>query len=248
MNSLNQKEYLRYNRHIMVPQVGESGQQRFKDAHVLIIGMGGLGCPAAQYLAAAGVGEISLLDHDVIEVSNLQRQILYTEADIGQFKVDVARTRLLAQNPHIKAHAYACGTEDIELATLFEYVDLVLDCTDNAATRKQINAACVVAGIKLVSAAAIQGQGQMVSFDFSQPGSPCYQCLFPDTQEQTLNCQTAGVFSPVLGVLGSLQASEALRLLLGRSEHLSKLTLFDVWGMAFRQFNVNKSEVCEICN
>lgn len=270
---LTDQEFMRYNRHVMADNIGEVGQLKIKNSSVVIIGMGGLGCPASQYLAASGVGKLTLIDHDIIETSNLQRQVLYTEQDIGKYKVDVARQRLQSLNPLIEIKAIEQSVFDINLSDLFDTADIVLDCTDNADTRHFINANSVQAKVKLVSASAIQGQGQLVSFDFtsrslphSTPAStptsastptatstvkkagPCYQCLFPAGVTQDLSCSTSGVFSPLLGVLGSLQATEALRLILGNSNNLNKLILFDAWGMEFKSFAINKDSECECCS
>lgn len=242
------QEFIRYNRHIMVDKIGEQGQLKLKNSKVLIIGMGGLGCPAAQYLAASGIGQLTLIDLDDIEISNLQRQVLYTTEDVGKAKVDVAKSRLSALNPHCKITAVKASIFDIDLALLLSEVDIVLDCTDSAKTRKHINQTSHQAGVILVSASAIQGSGQLVSFDFSTPASPCYACIFPDSEEQTQNCSTAGVLSPILGVMGSLQATETIRLLLGMDNNLNRLTLVDAWDMETRYFGVKKSANCKICN
>jgi molybdopterin/thiamine biosynthesis adenylyltransferase len=219
--------------------------------------MGGLGCPASQYLAASGVGHITLIDHDIIETSNLQRQVLYTEQDIGKYKVDIARQRLKSLNPLIDIKGIKQSFFDIYLSELFDNTDFVLDCSDNASTRHFINATAVESKIKLVSASAIQGQGQLISFDFTSHSSstsstskagPCYQCLFPAGATQNLNCSTSGVFSPVLGVLGSLQATEALRLILGHTNNLNKLILFDAWGMEFKRFTIKQDPQCKYCS
>ncbi|MDA9556569.1 HesA/MoeB/ThiF family protein [Vibrio sp.] len=243
------KDFLRYQRHIMVEQIGEAGQQAFLNAKCVVIGMGGLGCPAAQYLVASGVGELVLIDHDVIELSNLQRQILYGVDDIGKAKVDVAKYHLLKNNPDCHIEAIQTSVFDCDLdMLLLDNVDMVLDCTDNPDTRRFINHHCVEAKVKLVSASAIQGAGQLVSFDFSQTDGPCYECIFPTTKGQVNNCATSGVLSPLLGVMGGLQATEVLRLLLGMNHHLGRLTLFDAWGMQTQQFTFKKSSHCTVCH
>jgi len=256
-SQLTDGQFMRYNRHIMADNIGEAGQLAFTKAKVVIIGMGGLGCPASQYLAASGVGHITLIDHDVIETSNLQRQVLYTVQDIGKAKVDVAKYRLKSLNPLIDIKAIKQSVFDINLSALFDNTDIVLDCTDNASTRHFINATAVESKIKLVSASAIQGQGQLISFDFTSRSSPtsstskagpCYQCLFPARATNNLNCATSGVFSPVLGVLGSLQATEVLRLILGKSNNLSTLILFDAWGMEFKRFKISTDTQCVCCS
>lgn len=245
--SLTAQEFIRYNRHIMIDKIGEQGQLKLKRSKVLIIGMGGLGCPAAQYLVASGVGSVTLVDNDVIELSNLQRQILYTNDDVGSAKVEAAKARLEAINPHCQIQALTSSVFDLDLPLLLDQTDIVLDCTDNPKTRLFINQSCVEAGVFLVSASAIQGAGQLVSFDFSVPSSPCYQCIFPEQAEETLNCSTSGVLSPLLGVMGSLQATETIRIILGMSGNLNKLTLFDAWGMENRNFKVTRSPNCPTC-
>ncbi|GHB66564.1 adenylyltransferase [Psychrosphaera saromensis] len=259
-SELTDGQFMRYNRHIMADHIGEAGQLAFTKAKVVIIGMGGLGCTASQYLAASGVGHITLIDHDVIETSNLQRQVLYTVQDIGKAKVDVAKYRLKSLNPLIDIKAIKQSVFDINLSDLFDNTDIVLDCTDNASTRHFINATAVESKIKLVSASAIQGQGQLISFDFTSRSSPksqssnapnanpCYQCLFPAGATNNLNCATSGVFSPLLGVLGSLQATETLRLILNKTNNLNTLTLFDAWGMEFKRFTINQDPQCKCCS
>ena len=248
MTTLTDKEFLRYHRHVMVEKIGESGQAKFKQARIAIVGLGGLGCPASQYLTASGVGNLVLIDPDCIELSNLQRQVLYREQDIGQPKVQAAKARLKALNAKTEISTIEESVFDIDFYDVLQQVDLVLDCTDNVKTRCFINALCLETKTKLVSASAIQAQGQLISFDFTDPNSPCYQCLFPNPKEENLNCSTAGVFSPVLGVMGSLQATEALRLLLGENDNINQLSLFDAWGMAWNIFKVVKDPQCPVCS
>ena len=248
MARLSDQEFLRYNRHVMVDKIGEEGQIKLASAHVLIIGLGGLGCPASQYLAASGVGRLSLMDNDHIELSNLQRQILFTQQDIGKAKVEIAKQRLEAINPLIQIDALPVSVLKANIQALLRSVTLVLDCTDSAETRHFINRACIQAKVKLVSASAIQGQGQVIGFDFSTTDSPCYACLFPETAETARNCATSGVLSPLLGVMGSLQATEAIKLLMGKTEGLNRLTSFDAWGLNFKQFNISKNGNCRACN
>ncbi|MDN3652958.1 molybdopterin-synthase adenylyltransferase MoeB [Thalassotalea ponticola] len=245
--SLSDREFIRFNRHIMVEQIGEQGQLSFKQARVVVVGMGGLGCPAAQYLATAGVGRLTIVDNDTIELSNLQRQILYSDFDIGESKVEVAMQQLESLNPHCHVKPICDSILNLDTASLFRSADVVVDCTDNAEARQYINRACVTSGVKLVSAAAIQGTGQLSSFDFSQPSSPCYQCLYPQLTNEQLNCANMGVIGPLLGVMGSLQALEVLRLLLGRNDNIGKLLLFDGLDMQFQQFSVIKRADCPVC-
>ncbi|MDO6719284.1 HesA/MoeB/ThiF family protein [Psychrosphaera sp. 1_MG-2023] len=247
MANLTDKQFLRYHRHVMVEKIGEQGQLAFQNSRVLIIGLGGLGCPAAQYLTAAGVGTLTLVDHDTIESSNLQRQILYGENNIGEKKAIVAQQKLSLQNSLIVINAIAESIFNFDLAALIERHDVVLDCTDNVKTRRLINATCKQHQTQLVSASAIQASGQLISFDFSIADSPCYECLFPESVDAPQNCSTAGVFSPILGVLGSLQATETLRLILGEYNNLNQLMLFDAWGMATQKFKLNRRSDCPVC-
>ncbi|GHE97554.1 HesA/MoeB/ThiF family protein [Thalassotalea profundi] len=245
--SLTDREYMRFSRHIMLDECGESGQSTIKNAHVLIVGMGGLGCAAAQYLAAAGVGTLTLVDHDQIELSNLQRQILYTEKDIHSAKVEVAKIKLMAMNSHLNVKAVHQSVFNINLNMMLNNIDVVLDCTDNISARHFINQACVNTQTKLVSASAIQGQGQLISFDFSQHRSPCYQCLVPDKTQVESSCSSLGVFSPLLGVMGSLQAAEVVKLLLNQHQTLNQLLCFDSWKMEFKSISLKADLDCECC-
>ncbi len=247
-NPLTDQQFIRYNRHVMADNIGELGQQSIIDTRVIIIGIGGLGCPVSQYLAASGVGHLSLIDHDNIEVSNLQRQVLYTTQDIGKPKVEVAKERLQNLNTLITIKAINQSVFDLNLAELFAHADVILDCTDNAETRHLINSEAVKSKVKLVSASAIQGQGQLVSFDFSNEQSPCYECLFPNKPTQNLNCSTSGVFSPLLGVMGSLQAAETLRLILKQNTNLNHLLTFDAWGMQMSKLKITQDQGCRCCS
>lgn len=249
---LSHNEYQRYSRHIMLEEIGEAGQQVLKHACVLVIGVGGLGCAAAQFLAASGIGHLILVDADSVERSNLQRQILFKTNHLGALKVDAARKQLAAMNPEIRVTTFNNTIENTflqdEFLKYFQQVDIVLDCTDNPASRYFINEQCVLHQKKLVSAAAIQGQGQLISIDLSTSNSPCYACLFPPTQKMaTQNCATSGVLSPLLGVMGSLQATETLRLLLGMTAQLNQLHTINLWSMQFEQFTVPKNKHCTVC-
>ncbi|GAA0302569.1 HesA/MoeB/ThiF family protein [Psychrosphaera haliotis] len=231
----------------MTENIGEQGQLDIVSARVMIVGMGGLGCAASQYLAASGIGSITLIDHDVVEISNLQRQVLFTSQDIGEPKVCAAQQRLKYLNPLININAINQSVLELNLSEQLKNVDIVLDCTDNATTRHFINSHAVASKIKLVSASAIQCQGQLVSFDFSNSQSPCYECLFPNKPTQSLNCSTSGVLSPLLGVMGSLQAIEVIRMLLNKSTSISELITFDAWGMIVSNLKVKKEQSCKVC-
>ncbi len=247
---LSEKEQLRYSRHLLLDKIGAKGQESLKQAKVLIVGMGGLGCPAAQYLAASGIGHLVLLDHDHIELSNLQRQVIYKTNHIKRQKVDVAQLQLNASNPEIKITALNKSVLELDLTSLLADIDVVLDCTDNIDTRYSINAACVQVKVPLVTAAATAGNGQLMVFDFKQADSPCYQCMFPNLKEQEsgLNCSNAGVISPLLGVMGSMQALETIKLIVGLEQDKCKLTLFDAWTSSFNQINLKRSKNCPSCS
>lgn len=202
----------RYSRQIMLPAIDLAGQERLLNSRVLLVGMGGLGCAAAPYLASAGVGELTLVDGDTIDLSNLQRQILFTEADLGQHKASIAAKRLQALNPDIAIKAIPNFAEIAQLQELVQQHDVVLDCTDNLATRLAINDACVQAQVPLVSGAAIRFEGQLCAFSNKQAG-PCYRCVSQLFGEQQLSCLEAGIFAPVVGVVGAAQACLALQIL-----------------------------------
>lgn len=241
---LSDSEFLRYNRHIMVNDIGEIGQLAFKQAKVLIVGLGGLGCPVSQYLVASGVGKVVLVDHDKVERSNLQRQVLFTEQDIGQAKVTAAKERLTNLNPEITISSYRQDITEFGDPQWWRQFDLILDCTDNRSSRYFINQQCLNNKRVLISGSAIQHRGQLVSFDFSQPESACYQCLFPDSDQAPANCQTAGVVSPLLGVIGSMQASIALACLLNKPVKHGELITFDCFNLGSQRFKISKDPDC----
>ena len=242
-------QLLRYSRHILLPELGPDAQDRFAKAHALIVGMGGLGAPAAQFLAAAGVGTIAICDADHVDLTNLQRQILYATDDIGANKVDAAAQRLAAVNPTVRIERFATRVGADELALLVTDADIVLDCTDNFATRHAINAACVNAGKPLVSGAALRFDGQIAVFDPRDATSPCYRCLFGEGEElEETRCATMGVFAPLVGIVGSTQAAEALKLIAGIGESLAgRLLLIDALTMQWRELRVPRDPACPVC-
>lgn len=245
---LNDQELLRYSRQILLQHVDIDGQLRLKESRVLIVGLGGLGSPVALYLAAAGVGELHLADFDTVDLTNLQRQIIHDSASIGQSKVDSAMQRLAAINPQIKLVAHRSALDADTLADAVSQVDLVLDCCDNFGTREAVNAACFVARKPLVSGAAIRLEGQLSVFDSRQPASPCYHCLYGHGSEDELTCSEAGVIGPLVGLVGSLQALEALKLLAGFGEPLvGRLLLIDALGTRFRELRVKRDPGCSVC-
>ncbi len=237
----------RYARHLALAEVGAAGQQKLAAGSVLVVGAGGLGSPAALYLAAAGVGTIGLVDHDRIEISNLQRQILFATDEIGQNKAATARTRLMALNPSLRviAHEEKLAAGNVE--RIFRDYDLVIDGTDRLATRYLINDACVLLGKPLISAAIHRFEGQAMTY---LPGrSPCYRCLYPDSPEDLIpNCATAGVLGVLPGVMGSLQATEAIKVLLGIGETLAgRLLVYDALALRFDEFRFARRADCAVC-
>lgn len=245
---LTDNELLRYSRQILLPQIDVDGQLRLKDSRVLIVGLGGLGAPVALYLAAAGVGELHLADFDTVDLTNLQRQIIHDSDSVGVSKVDSAIARLTAINPDVKlvAHRQALDADSLDAAVAA--VDLVLDCCDNFGTREAVNAACVAAKKPLVSGAAIRLEGQLSVFDLRREESPCYHCLYGHGSEAELTCSEAGVVGPLVGLVGSLQALEALKLLAGFGEPLvGRLLLIDALGSRFRDLRVKRDPQCAVC-
>nr|WP_305777927.1 molybdopterin-synthase adenylyltransferase MoeB [Pseudomonas sp. Hg5Tf] len=245
---MSDQELLRYSRQILLAQVDIDGQLRLKNSRVLIVGLGGLGSPVALYLAAAGVGELHLADFDTVDLTNLQRQVLHDTPSVGQSKVDSALTRLQAINPEVRLVAHRSALDEDSLASAIQAVDLVLDCTDNFATREAVNAACVASRKPLVSGAAIRLEGQLSVFDPRRPESPCYHCLYGHGSEAELTCSEAGVLGPLVGLVGSLQALEALKLLADFGQPLvGRLLLIDALGSRFRELRVKRDPGCSVC-
>ena len=243
-------QLLRYSRHILLDEFGIEAQQRLLSSHVLIVGAGGLGCPAALYLAASGVGKLTIADGDKVDATNLQRQILYRDKSVGLPKASAAREALREVNPEIQVVALGERLEGNRLEELVSNADVVLDCTDNFATRHALNRACVKFSRPLVSGAAIRFDGQLAVFDLRRAGSPCYACLFPEsTQAEDVACAVMGVFSPLTGTIGALQAAEAIKLLCALGEPLAgRLQLFDALNAEWRTVRVPKDPACPECN
>lgn len=247
MSELSDKEQLRYSRHLMLKEVGLEGQLKLKAAHVVVVGAGGLGSPALLYLAASGVGELTLLDDDKVELSNLQRQVLYKVNHLGQTKVSAAGKVLGSLNNQITVNSIEQQLTEKNAEQIFAGATLVLDCSDNFATRYTVNRFCLKAGVPLISGAAIASEGQLMCFDFRKADSPCYGCLFPEQPtEQALNCDNAGVLSPLLGVIGSMQALLAINLILGHHEG-SQFVRFDGLNLTQQQFKLTKAAQCTEC-
>ena len=240
---------LRYSRHILLDELGPDAQARFASAHALIIGVGGLGAPAAQFLAAAGVGTLSLCDADSVDLTNLQRQILYATADVGQRKVDAAAARLSSINPHVTIVKVARRIGEADLQPLVAAADVVIDCCDNFATRHAVNRACVGARKPLVSGAALRFDGQLAVFDTRNPASPCYHCLFGEGDElEETRCATMGVFAPLVGIVGAAQAGEALKLVAGVGTSLAgRLLIYDALASSWRELKVPRDPSCAVC-
>ncbi|CAI0888364.1 molybdopterin-synthase adenylyltransferase MoeB [Serratia quinivorans] len=244
---LTDAEALRYNRQVILRGFDFDGQEKLKAARVLIVGLGGLGCAAAPYLAAAGVGHLTLVDFDTVSLSNLQRQILHRDARIGMAKVDSARIELSAINPHIHVDAVDGQLDDEQMAAQIAANDLVLDCTDNVATRDLLNRLCHAQSKPLVSGAAIRMEGQLSVFTY-QADEPCYRCLSRLFGDNALTCVEAGVMAPLVGTIGTLQAMEAIKLLTQYGQPLTgKLLMFDAMTMQFREMKLPKDPQCEVC-
>jgi len=241
-------QLLRYSRQILLPEVGIEGQERLHNAKILIIGLGGLGSPAAMYLAAAGVGHLILSDFDVVDLSNLQRQIVHHTDDIGKPKVESARETLLALNPLIQITPLYQQLDDAALLEQVDKVDIVLDCTDNLPTRFAINQACVKTQTPLVSGAAIRMEGQISVFRSDKPESPCYRCLYPSDEALVETCTQTGILAPVVGIIGSLQALEAMKVIMDVGETLTGWLLFiDTLHNEFQRIKLVKNPKCPVC-
>ncbi|MDM3467153.1 molybdopterin-synthase adenylyltransferase MoeB [Citrobacter sp. Cb041] len=247
MAELSDQEMMRYNRQIILRGFDFEGQEALKEARVLVVGVGGLGCAATQYLAGAGVGHLTLLDFDTVSVSNLQRQTLHSDATVGQPKVLSARDALARINPYIAITPVNALLDESEIHTLITEHDLVLDCTDNVSIRNQLNAGCFAARIPLVSGAAIRMEGQITVFTY-QEGEPCYRCLSRLFGENALTCVEAGVMAPLIGVIGSLQAMEAIKLLTNYGKPASgKIVMYDAMTCQFREMKLMRNPTCEVC-
>lgn len=244
---MNDEQLLRYSRQILLPSFGVAGQECLRAASVLVVGLGGLGSPAAMYLAAAGVGRLVLADFDAVDLSNLQRQILHTTDRLGMAKAESARIALTALNPEVELVLVKRSLTDETLPQVVADVDLVVDGSDNFATRFAVNAACMAARKPLVSGAAIRMEGQVAVFS-GQPGGPCYQCLYPRDGGVEETCSANGVLAPVVGIIGSIQATEAIKLLAGLGEPMTgRLLLLDAATMEWRSLRLSSDPACPIC-
>ncbi len=246
--NFNDEQLLHYSRQIMLPNFGIEGQQRLQSAHVIIMGVGGLGSPVAMYLAAAGIGTLTLVDFDTVDHSNLQRQIIHNIDSVGESKVSSAENTLQKINAEVSIHSIDKRLTLDELKTLIANSDCVIDATDNFETRFMINRACVSQKIALVSAAAIQYEGQISVFDFTQNDSACYACLYAEGGEENTNCSDNGILAPVVGILGSMQALEAIKLICNIGDTLkNRLLIFDALALQWRTMKLKKDPNCPVC-
>ena len=246
---MNDAQLLRYSRHILLDELGDLGQQRLLESHALVIGAGGLGCSAALFLAASGVGHITLVDHDEVDLTNLQRQIAHSTERIGQAKVASAQQAMLALNPDIHITTLQQKADPALLDQLLPTVQVLLDCSDNFQTRHMLNKASVKHRVPLVSGAVIRLDGQLTTYDPRQPDSPCYACVFaPDQAPEEISCATMGVLAPLVGVIGSLQAAEALKLLTDLGSSLvGRLQMLDGRSLAWTEMRLRRQASCAVC-
>lgn len=240
---------LRYSRHIMLPQVEYAGQEKLTQSHALIIGAGGLGAPVSMYLAAAGVGTLTICDFDQVDLTNLQRQIIHTTAAVGQNKALSAQATIASLNPEVKVNVETTRLNDDALAARVAEADVVIDCSDNFATRYLLNQLCFSRKTPLVSGAAIRFEGQLSVFDFRHDESPCYHCLYPDVgDDQALRCADNGVFAPLVGMIGTAQAAEAIKVLLNIGQTMQgRLLLLDALSAEWRTIRLKKDPSCTVC-
>ncbi len=245
---LNDDDFMRFSRQVLLPEVGEHGQKTLAIMRVTVIGIGGLGHLVSNYLAAGGVGQLTLIDHDIIEVSNLPRQLLFCDEDIGQFKSGIAKAKLAKANPHCDIKAITAKVVDENISDLLAHSDLVLDCTDDFSTRQLINSTCVERDIPLIIASVANFKGQLLIVDLNHsPDSGCYQCLFPADSVVTQNCQTVGVLGPMVGVMASMQSLLAMNYLLGLSVPLGKLFIFDGLKVSWQEMGTHRDLLCATC-
>ena len=245
---MDDRDLLRYSRHLLLDEIGIEGQQKLLDAAVLVVGCGGLGAAALPFLAAAGVGRLMIADDDTIDDTNLQRQTAFCEADIGQSKAEVLQGRLNALNSRTQISALNERLSEARLLELVQSVDLVLDCCDNFATRQAVNRACVAARTPLVSGAAVRFEGQVAVYRPDLPDTPCYACLFDGESANDGACAVFGVFSPLVGIIGTTQAAEALKLLMGIGANASgELLLYDALANEWQRLAFDKNPACRVC-
>ena len=246
---MNDEQLLRYSRHLLLEEIDVAGQEKLLQSHILVIGAGGLGSAAAPYLAAAGVGHITLIDHDCVELTNLQRQIMHTEDGVGKSKVASGKQFLQSLNSGIQIETIETKATAALLGELLPSVDVVLDCTDNFSTRHLINASCVIHQTPLVSGSALRFDGQISVFDPKNGASPCYACIFsPDESFEEVNCASMGIFSPLVGIIGAMQAAQALQLLIGFGEPLiGRMLLWNGRNTQIDEIHIARNPDCTVC-
>ncbi len=245
---MNDQQLLRYSRQILLPDFDEQKQQALLDSHVIIMGLGGLGSPVAMYLSAAGIGQLTLIDFDQVELSNLQRQIIHTTDSLGKTKVESAASAIHDLNPQVKSICINNKLAQPDLEKLLNQADLLVDATDNFSTRFMINRACYNTSTPLVSGAAIRMEGQVSVFDFKNPDSPCYHCLYDEEGEENTSCSENGVMAPMVGIIGSIQAMEAIKILSDYGETLTgKLLITDAMYQDWRSIKLKKNPTCPVC-
>ncbi|QWE17736.1 molybdopterin-synthase adenylyltransferase MoeB [Polynucleobacter sp. AP-Nino-20-G2] len=246
---MNDEQLLRYSRHLLLEEIDVAGQEKVLSSHVLIIGAGGLGSAAAPYIAAAGAGKITLVDHDQVELTNLQRQIMHSQDSLGKSKVESGKLFLQSLNSNLVINAIQEKASEALLNSLLPTVDVVLDCTDNFATRHLINAACFKHHIPLVSGSALKFDGQLSVFDFRSDSSPCYACLFsPDEQFEEVSCASMGIFSPLVGIIGAMQAAQALQILIGFGQPLvGRMLLWNALNTQINEIRISRNPECPVC-
>jgi molybdopterin-synthase adenylyltransferase len=246
---MNDNQLLRYSRHILLPQIEYAGQDKLIKSHALIVGAGGLGAPAALYLAASGVGKLTICDYDNVDLTNLQRQIIHTTQSVGTNKALSAQQTIYEVNPEVNVQTVQHKSTEAEFTELATKADVVIDCSDNFATRYALNRVCFALKKPLVSGAAVRFEGQITVYDFRHEASPCYHCLFPDTgNDQEMRCTENGVFAPLVGMIGTTQAAEALKLILDIGESLQgRLLLLDALSMEWRTIKLARDPKCAVC-
>jgi molybdopterin/thiamine biosynthesis adenylyltransferase len=246
---MNDEQLLRYSRHLLLAEIDVAGQEKLLGSHVLIIGAGGLGSAAAPYLAAAGVGKITLVDHDKVELTNLQRQIMHNQHSIGQSKVESGKQFLKSLNPTLTINIIQERASADLLSQTLPTVDIALDCTDNFATRHLINAVCFEHRVPLVSGSALKFDGQLSVFDFRNAASPCYACLFsPEEQVKEISCASMGIFSPLVGIIGAMQAAQALQVLIGFGQPLvGRMLLWNALNTQIDEIRISRNPECRVC-
>jgi molybdopterin-synthase adenylyltransferase len=246
---MNDNQLLRYSRHILLPQIEYEGQQALIQSHALIVGAGGLGSPVALYLAASGVGKLTICDFDDVDLTNLQRQIIHTTQSVGVNKAVSAQQTIYEINPEVEVNTVQQKSSEAEFSALIAQADVVIDCSDNFATRYTLNRLCFMHKKPLVSGAAVRFEGQITVFDFRNESSPCYHCLYPDVgADQAMRCSENGVFAPLVGMIGTMQAAEALKCLMGIGENLQgRLLLLDALTAEWRTIKLARDPACSVC-